>query len=272
MRWQTRISALIVLLSVSAAHAQTPPTQQELEAKLKSQFLMLRGMWNGGKLAFDAQGNVVGAPEKRLFSLSAVLVKQVTLSENKLTIRGNRSGLQFQYKADNFARSLKVSATPYGGGSVEIIIACDPQHPETLDAAVKKVFSLGIDGELAASAPFYWRGVLQQYLQPNDTPEEPHVPGLMKVGPGVANPILRYAPSPEFPAGARQAGLSGMSLIGLIVDARGLPTGVHVVHPLGMGMDELAIASVLQYRFEPGKYQDRAVPVAINIEVNFQIR
>lgn len=36
-------------------------------------------------------------------------------------------------------------------------------------------------------------------------------------------------------------------------------------------LDEKAVDVVRQYRFKPGMYEGKAVPVAITIEVNFQI-
>lgn len=63
----------------------------------------------------------------------------------------------------------------------------------------------------------------------------------------------------------------GIDLVGLIVDANGNPQQVRVVRPLGMGLDQKAIDAVKQYRFVPAQYKGKPVPVAINIEVRFQV-
>ena len=95
--------------------------------------------------------------------------------------------------------------------------------------------------------------------------------GINHPGGGVSNPVLVYAPDPEFSDEARRAKYQGVCVVGLIVDAQGNPQRVHVVQPLGMGLDEKALEAVRQYKFKPAVYQGHPVPVEINIEVNFRI-
>ena len=95
--------------------------------------------------------------------------------------------------------------------------------------------------------------------------------GVMQLGGGVSAPVLIYGPDPEFSDEARRAKYQGVCLVGLIVDAQGNPQQVHVVRPLGMGLDEKAIEAVRQYKFKPAVYKGRPVPVEVNIEVNFRI-
>jgi protein TonB len=95
--------------------------------------------------------------------------------------------------------------------------------------------------------------------------------GIMHPGGGVSNPVLVYAPDPEFSDEARRAKYQGVCVVGLIVDAQGNPQRVRVIRPLGMGLDEKAVEAVKQYKFKPAMYQGHAVPVEINIEVNFRI-
>jgi TonB family protein len=268
---------VVFLLACAPCGAETVPTQQSIEAKLRSgPFLMLRGRWDGGKPIFDSQGNLVGTEAKTLFSLSAVVVTQVQLTDTQLEIRGRRAGLEFVYKEPldlrmtDITSGMKMGVQPYEKKEgQEIDIARDAQHPEMLDAAVDKVFSVGIDRSLAAAAPVYWQAILMHYLPPKQPMPHGPLPGDFPGG-GVRNPILRYAPDPKFSSAAQAVGLSGVSVVGLIVDAKGTPQEVRIVRPLGMGLDEFAVANVLQYRFEPAMYRRRAVPVEINIEVNFR--
>jgi len=55
------------------------------------------------------------------------------------------------------------------------------------------------------------------------------------------------------------------------VDAAGRPQQIRVQRPLGMGLDEKAIEAVKQWKFEPAKKDGQAVPVMINVEVNFRL-
>ena len=58
--------------------------------------------------------------------------------------------------------------------------------------------------------------------------------------------------------------------INLVVDMQGMPQNVHVQRGVGMGLDEKAIQAVKRYRFKPAMEDGNPVPVALNIEVNFQ--
>jgi TonB family protein len=95
--------------------------------------------------------------------------------------------------------------------------------------------------------------------------------GLYHVGGGVSNPILIYAPDPEFSDEARRAKYQGVCVVGVIVDPTGNPQRVHIVRPLGMGLDEKALEAVKLYKFKPAMLKGKAVAVEVDIEVNFRI-
>jgi periplasmic protein TonB len=46
---------------------------------------------------------------------------------------------------------------------------------------------------------------------------------------------------------------------------------LSVVRPAGLGLDEGALASVVQYVFQPAMQDGKPVLVELNIEVNFQV-
>jgi protein TonB len=95
--------------------------------------------------------------------------------------------------------------------------------------------------------------------------------GVKQIGGGVSGPVPIYQPLPEFSEEARKAKFMGVVLVGLIVDARGLPQNVHIVRGVGMGLDEKAMEAVRQYRFKPAKENGKPVPVFLNVEVNFEM-
>jgi len=287
MRLRVWIGVLVCVIAGVPGYAQAGPTQQELETRLKSQTLILRGMWDGSKLAFDSQGNLVGRARVLPFSLSAVIVGNVRLSDSKLEIKGVRAGLMF---------AQSIGARPYqGSGKIDVVIARDGQHPEELEPALQKVFSMGIDGALAANAPQYWREYLSRRLNPPEAgtpadcggfdadplqpksalsdhsgPDENGIYHSAK-GNGVTPPRLVRAPDPPFTEAARALKYQGVVIVGLVVDTSGRPQAVHITRPLGMGLDENAVASVSQYQFKPAIYQGKPVPVQICIEVGYAI-
>lgn len=95
--------------------------------------------------------------------------------------------------------------------------------------------------------------------------------GAYNVGGGVMPPVAIYDPEPEFSDEARRAKYQGICMVALVVDAQGNPQNVHVVRPLGMGLDEKAIEAVKKYKFRPGTLHGKPVAVNAVIEVNFRM-
>ena len=95
--------------------------------------------------------------------------------------------------------------------------------------------------------------------------------GVYHVGGGVSPPTVISSVDPEYSDEARRAKYTGIVVVSLIVDTQGNPQHVSVIRRLGMGLDEKAVEAVRQYKFKPAMYQGHAVPVEVNIEVNFQI-
>jgi TonB family protein len=102
---------------------------------------------------------------------------------------------------------------------------------------------------------------------------------VRRIGGGVSAPVVIHNVPPEFSdearARAKQEGkdskVGGAVLVQLIVNTQGQPENVHVVHGVGMGLDEKALEAVRQYRFLPAMEGGKPVPVALNVEVNFKI-
>ena len=95
--------------------------------------------------------------------------------------------------------------------------------------------------------------------------------GVMQVGRGVTPPVEIFHVDAEFTDEARRAHFVGVAVVGLIVDSNGLPQNIHIVRPLGMGLDEKAMEAVKQFRYKPATYQGRPVAVHLNEEVEFNI-
>lgn len=95
--------------------------------------------------------------------------------------------------------------------------------------------------------------------------------GVFRMGKGVTPPRVIYQTEPEFSDEARKAKYQGTCVLGLIVDANGRPTAIRVINALGMGLDEKAIESVKNWKFEPGKKDGHDVSVEIAVEVDFHL-
>jgi periplasmic protein TonB len=95
--------------------------------------------------------------------------------------------------------------------------------------------------------------------------------GAFRVGGDVSAPILVAKVEPEYSEEARKAKYSGTVLLSIIVDVHGLPRNIHVVRPLGLGLDEKAVAAVQKWRFRPGTKGGRPVATVAQVEVSFRL-
>jgi len=242
---------------------------------------MLRGCYNGDHLSFDAQGNLIGTADTVPFSLCAVRVDTVQLTDSSLEITGTREGLEFRDQGGSGGQETVTAAVYDKHNKVDVMIARDAGAPDQLDAVLARVFSIGIDDALAASAPDYWQPWLHFALHPDDAPYRvagsgaPVIAGHAEGGSRVKNrmiaPQLVDAPDIQFSAAARRLHYQGTVLIGLIVDASGLPQHIFIARPLGMGLDEKAVENMQRYRFRPATYQGKPVAVEIMIQISCRI-
>ena len=102
-------------------------------------------------------------------------------------------------------------------------------------------------------------------------PTGPNAGGIYTPGGDVTEPVAVYRPNPSYTKEARKRKLSGAVSLALIVDAQGNVTDVHVVSPLGMGLDENAIKTVSTWKFKPATRKGKAVPVEVYVEFSFHL-
>ena len=95
--------------------------------------------------------------------------------------------------------------------------------------------------------------------------------GPRRIGGGVSAPILIKQVDADFSEEARKAKFSGNVVVNLWVGPDGVPSHVHVIRAVGMGLDQKAVEAVQQYRFKPAMENGKPVTVEMNVEVNFQI-
>jgi protein TonB len=110
----------------------------------------------------------------------------------------------------------------------------------------------------------------------------PDASGKYHLGAGVTAPKLLFAPDPEFTDEARHKKVQGVTVLSLTVDTSGNPQDVRVARSMAedvdkkykhaaMGLDQNAVGVAKQYRFQPGQFQGKPVPVEIQVSVSFRI-
>jgi len=76
---------------------------------------------------------------------------------------------------------------------------------------------------------------------------------------------------PEYPERARRLNIQGSVLLEADIDERGGLTALRVRQSLEHGLDEIAMASVKRWRFQPAMLAGRAVPSTRVIRIRFEL-
>jgi TonB family protein len=121
--------------------------------------------------------------------------------------------------------------------------------------------------------------------KPASDPNNPCVPdetGNYRIKGAVLPPRLTHSFDPKYSKEARKQKMSGTSVVGVTVNAEGMPIDVYTfraladsvtpkLQPAAASLDALALDAVKRYRFKPATCEGKAVPVRLRVEVNFKI-
>lgn len=86
-------------------------------------------------------------------------------------------------------------------------------------------------------------------------------------GNGETAPVLLYSEYANYTPS--HPGTKGTCEVSLLVDAHGLPQDLHVLKKLDPGLDRSAVAAVENYRFFPAIKDNKQVPAAVVVSVDF---
>lgn len=97
---------------------------------------------------------------------------------------------------------------------------------------------------------------------------------VARSGNGIVAPKVRYDERPEYTGAALSAKIEGVVVVEVVVDETGQATNPVVVRSLDdqFGLDAAAIEAAKKWRFQPGTYQGKPVPVVVTLEMGFTMR
>ncbi len=101
-------------------------------------------------------------------------------------------------------------------------------------------------------------------------PSAPATPQLLRVGGDVKPPRLLQQIQPQYPAVARAARVEGDVIVEAIIDEHGNVVKAHVVSGPGL-LVPAALAAVEQWKYAPTFLNGVAMPVAMNVTVQFHL-
>ena len=96
--------------------------------------------------------------------------------------------------------------------------------------------------------------------------------GVYRAGGGVTAPRLIEQIRPRYTGDALRKAITGTVILEAIVTSDGCASQIRVVRSLDRGLDQEAIAAVMQWRFEPGRLEGTPVDVLVTILVDFSLR
>lgn len=85
-------------------------------------------------------------------------------------------------------------------------------------------------------------------------------------------PEIRFDIQPEYTKAARKAKLQGFVTLSLIVDKQGNPREIHVIRPLGKGLDENAVEALKKWVFFPATKDGAPIDYKAQVDVTFKLK
>ena len=107
--------------------------------------------------------------------------------------------------------------------------------------------------------------------QAANTPLSAKYPNVSRVDGAVKPPKILRRVEPVYPAEARQARISGVAILEVLVDKTGAVSDAAVLKPLPYGLSEEAVKAVKQWLFQPATLNGQPVDVLFNLTINFTL-
>ena len=279
---RSALALLCLYLIVPTLRAQS--SEAGLKARFKKQSLYLRGFYSSDKLSFDANGQLIGTSMPTSFTLSGFDLRLVNLKKDKLILEGRRVGLKLQKNKQNrVPLNIGTPDSPEDETMhIEIAASANGDYGPALDT----IFANGLQ-ELAPNLPVYWQTWTRTTFPPLSTTAAP-VAADVKEASGNATqtskeptkatagstskaPVLLKGENPEFNEPARRLKYEGTTRIHLQVGIDGAVSKLAIIRPIGLGLDERALAAVGGYTFSPATKDGQPVAVELDVEVSFDI-
>ncbi len=281
---RSAVAALLalMLLPMRPAWAGADNLEKQLKFDYLEKVLTLRHFYSGDHLSFNSDGTLQGNAPVGPWTLDGQIeVEDVHLHGAQLLIKGRRIHRIFDKQhnpvdqlktidhGDKKQRDLEKELRRLKVG-IEIELPSETSDEKEVASAIHAVF-LGNSQSMMDVVPAYWQAYFaKQEGKPRPAP--PAIGPVYLVKPGKTSPPhVHYQPDPEYSEEARKAKFQGTVVLYLIVDSSGTPRDLQIMVPVGLGLDEKAVAAVSTWKFEPGQKDGESVPVAINVEVTFRL-
>jgi TonB family protein len=285
--------ALLALFSLVASFALGQSTEAALTKRLAGRQFLLRGCWQSANLWFTADGRPLNDYPELPFALAGVKVDRIKLLKNGLQIEAHRMGLEIDAKARGAVRWVPITLTdpPNDHAATEPLqFHISPPSSGDFAAALDAIFADSVN-DLAPRLPVYWQTAATQFFGQNEPPlpeaSRLHGPDLkhyaslgafsgqdqnQTASGSSTQPILLSGANPDFTPAARRLKYAAVVIVRFTVNADGSVSKPQIAQPAGLGLDEAAVAAVLQYRFRPATVNGKPQPTEIGTAIRFALK
>lgn len=258
--------------------------EQLLTSKYHGKAFLLRHSFKKRSQEYSPEGTLVGVSEEGPWTVDgSIVVKKIKVQGDRVTIEGKRALYVFDKTG-----SMKQVPDDRKHPAEDLKIVLHSLQPvstiDNADVILGRVLALTGEDSVK-SVPVYWQSTLAKSLglqglketvSQNAGAADADGSGDKKVYTNYdldknsrAQPL--YSPEPEFTDAARSRKFQGVVGLNVIIDRTGKVRNVRIVHPLGMGLDDNAVATVSTWRFAPAQREGQPVAVAVYIEVDFHL-
>lgn len=276
------------ILLAALLRAPQAKAGDDINEQLKSEYLgkvlTLRNFYKGEHLAFQSDGSLIGVAEIGPWTVDGqIVVLSIDLKGPSLRIHARRVCLAFDSKAKAFRDVLDLLAESkapdrnalqgaFWANEVDIEVLLPSQEPSLQEiASTMDAIFLAEGDPIREIVPDFWRDYFDEIEGQPQSVRHTTEPVYSVTPGGVSAPRATHQVDPEFSEEARRAKYKGRMTLCFVVDPSGSVRDIEIVSPLGMGLDEKAVAAVGAWKFQPGMKAGTPVAVKIQVAVEFDL-
>lgn len=283
----TVISILFLFSSACLAN----PLKDKLRSEFKDRSYVIKGFPQDKDLEVDSNFQPTRKWHEGIWTTSSLLVEDVKANDHNVEFLGHRIGFLYDAKA---GKMIKVKLDDEIDLKIKDVAG---MNPDELIKNIKKQVLLSDPIDIADVLPGPWKPYFSGDFKPDAEGKiHFHPPGLVansaegknvqsvEVAGKLADGETLYkvstnkidapkpirTPDPQYSQIARKTRTEGVMVLWAIVGKEGNVDKVFVQRPLGLGLDEEAMAAVEKWKFQPARRNGEPVAVQINVEVNFR--
>lgn len=295
---------LLLSLFLLSVFAYPDDLNRHLQDDYVNKTFVLRGFYSGAHLRFDSSGSLVGGnPSGDWTSDGFVLITNIDVKGHEVRIKARRMSALSLNKTFSLRIAENENVRPGENKAITVEIGADlgTRRPsaDQAEAALAKIF-LSDQDDFVSLLPDYWKPCVPAGLAGQDenchfaseildirgmripeheasavanTTAEQKSPASQRfrLAKDITPPRLTLHKEPEFSDLARRMKYQGTGVLGLTVNPDGRPAKIHVLNPLGCGLDAQAVQAVEGWRFKPAEKNGQPVSVEIAVEVDFRL-